>query len=58
MDDPEISQFGHWMHSNGFNCALVSIAVDLDKIPSVTLSAQRDWMDGKDGDDEQTKKPE
>ena len=34
MDDPEISQFGHWMHSNGFNCALVSIAVDLDKIPS------------------------
>ena len=40
MDDPDISQFGHWMHSNGFNCALVSIAVDLDKIPSVTPSAQ------------------
>lgn len=36
MDDPDISQFGHWMHSNGFNCALTSIAVDLDKIPSVT----------------------
>lgn len=42
MDDPDISQFGHWMHSNGFNCALVSIAVDLDKIPSVTPSAQPD----------------
>lgn len=40
MNDPNISEFGHWMHSNGFNCALVSIAVDLDKIPSVTPSAQ------------------
>lgn len=40
MDDPDISQFGHWMHSNGFNCALVSIAVDLDKIPSVTPPPQ------------------
>lgn len=44
MDDPDISQFGHWMHSNGFNCALVSIAVDLDKIPSVTPSAQPGWI--------------
>ena len=44
MDDPEISQFGHWMHSNGFNCALVSIAVYLDKIPSVTPSAQPGWI--------------
>lgn len=34
MNDPEISQFGHWMHANGYNCALVSVAVDLDKIPS------------------------
>ena len=34
MDDPDTSQFGHWMHSNGFNCALTAIAVDLDKIPS------------------------
>lgn len=44
MDDPDISQFGHWMHSNGFNCALVSIAVDLEKIPSVTPSAQPRWI--------------
>lgn len=36
MDDPDTSQFGHWMHSNGFNCALTAIAVDLNKIPSVT----------------------
>lgn len=41
MDDPDISQFGHWMHSNGFNCALVSIAVDLGKIPSVTQKAEQ-----------------
>lgn len=44
MNDPDISQFGHWMHSNGFNCALVSIAVDLEKIPSVTPSAQPRWI--------------
>lgn len=35
MNDPDISEFGHWMHSNGFNCALTAISVDLKKIPSV-----------------------
>lgn len=40
MNDPDISEFGHWMHSNGFNCALTTISVDLKKIPSVTPSAQ------------------
>ena len=35
MDDPEISQFGRWMCSNGINTALVAIEVDLGKIPSV-----------------------
>lgn len=40
MNDPDISEFGHWMHSNGFNCALTAISVDLEKIPSVTPSAQ------------------
>ena len=43
MDDPDISEFGHWMHSNGFNCALTAISVDLKKIPSVTPSAQQ-WI--------------
>ena len=46
MDDPGISEFGHWMHSNGFNCALTAISVDLKKIPSVTPSAQRLLEDG------------
>ena len=42
MNDPDISEFGHWMHSNGFNCALTAISVDLKKIPSVTPSSQPD----------------
>ena len=42
MDDPDISQFGHWMHSNGFNCALTTVKCDLDKIPSAQ-SEQR-WI--------------
>lgn len=36
MDDPEISDFGRWQHSNGFNTALVAVKCDLDKVPSVT----------------------
>ena len=43
MNDPDISEFGHWMHSNGFNCALTTISVDLKKIPSVTPSSQPGW---------------
>jgi len=43
MNDPDISEFGHWMHSNGFNCALTAISVDLKKIPSVTPSAQPEY---------------
>ena len=44
MNDPDISEFGHWMHSNGFNCALTAISVDLKKIPSVTPSSQPGWI--------------
>jgi len=36
MDDPGISDFGRWQHSNGFNTALVAVKCDLDKVPSVT----------------------
>ena len=36
MDDPEISDFGRWQLSNGFNTALVAVKCDLDKVPSVT----------------------
>lgn len=36
MDDPAISDFGRWQHSNGFNTALVAVECDLDKVPSIT----------------------
>ena len=39
MDDPEISDFGRWQHSNGFNTALVAVMCDLDKVPSIELNS-------------------
>lgn len=35
MDDPEISDFGRWQFSNGFNSALVAVEYDLCKVPSI-----------------------
>ena len=43
MDDPEISDFGRWQHSNGFNTALVAVKCDLDKVPPVTPK-QPGWI--------------
>lgn len=34
MDDPEISDFGRWQWSNGFNTALTAVGIDLKKLPS------------------------
>ena len=34
MDDAEISSFGRWQWSNGFNTALTAIGIDLEKLPS------------------------
>ena len=34
MNDPEISSFGSWQWSNGFNVALTSINIDLKHLPS------------------------
>ena len=51
MDDPEISDFGRWQYSNGFNTALVSVQCDLDKVPSVTSKqpegGQNDTTEGQ-----------
>ena len=44
MDDPEISDFGRWQHSNGFNTALVAVKCDLDKVPSVTPKPEQRWI--------------
>lgn len=34
MDDAEISSFGRWQWSNGFNTALTAVGIDLKKMPS------------------------
>ena len=34
MDDVEISSFGRWKWSNGFNTALTAVGIDLKKLPS------------------------
>ena len=34
MDDAEISSFGRWQWSNGFNTALTAVSIDLEKLPS------------------------
>jgi len=34
MDDAEISSFGRWEWSNGFNTALTAVGIDLKKLPS------------------------
>ena len=34
IDDAEISSFGRWQWSNGFNTALTAVGIDLKKLPS------------------------
>ena len=34
MDDAEISSFGRWQWSNGFNTALTAVGVELKRLPS------------------------
>ena len=34
MDDAEISSFGRWQWSNGFNTVLTAVGIDLKKLPS------------------------
>lgn len=34
MDDAEISSFGRWQWSNGFNTALTAVGIDLKRLPS------------------------
>lgn len=46
MDDAEISSFGRWQWSNGFNTALTAVGIDLKKLPS----AQPDVPDTNVGD--------
>lgn len=50
MDDAEISSFGRWQWSNGFNTAITAVGIDLKKLPSVQpeqtkmIKEIREWI--------------
>jgi len=47
MDDTEISSFGRWQWSNGFNTALTAVGIDLKKLPSAQPERKKGkWLDG------------
>jgi hypothetical protein len=48
MDDAEISSFGKWQWSNGFNTALTAVGIDLKKLPSAQPEADRIYSIMKD----------
>ena len=45
MDDAEISSFGRWQWSNGFNTALTAVGIDLKRLPSAEPKIGRDCTD-------------
>ena len=52
MDDAEISSFGRWQWSNGFNTALTAVGIDLKKMPSAQPERKGKWIEmgtNKDG---------
>ena len=52
MDDAEISSFGRWQWSNGFNTALTTVGIDLKKMPSAQPERKGKWIEmgtNKDG---------
>jgi hypothetical protein len=44
MDDAEISSFGRWQWSNGFNTALTAVGIDLKKLPSAQPERRGEWL--------------
>ena len=51
MDDVEISSFGRWQWSNGFNTALTAVGIDLKKLPSAQPepAIPLSWIEGQIG---------
>lgn len=54
MDDAEISSFGRWQWSNGFNTALTEVRIDLENLPSaqpenIRCKECKHWLDIDDG---------
>lgn len=52
MDDAEISSFGRWQWSNGFNTALTAVGIDLKKLPSAQPEPVVKCKDCKYADDD------
>lgn len=49
MDDAEISSFGRWQWSNGFNTALTAVGIDLKKLPSAQPERKKGrWIPHKE----------
>lgn len=46
MDNQEIKSYGQWEWSNGYNTALVSMRIELDKIPTAIAVLQKEgkWI--------------
>lgn len=48
MDDAEVSSFGRWQWSNGFNTALTAVGIDLKNLPSAQPERKKGkWVDNK-----------
>lgn len=45
MDNAEISSFGRWQWSNGFNTALTAVGIDLKRLPSVQPESAKNQID-------------
>ena len=53
MDNAEISSFGRWQWSNGFNTALTAVGIDLERLPTAQpeIIQCRECVYGKQDDD-------
>ena len=49
MDDAEISSFGRWQWSNGFNTALTAVGIDLKRLPPAQPELHEGHWIGSDG---------
>ena len=48
MKDPNISSFGHWQFNNGYNTALVTVDVEIKKLPTIEY-IRAHWVINSDG---------
>lgn len=49
MDDAEVSSFGRWQWSNGFNTALTAVGIDLKNLPSAQPERKKGkWIENSE----------